>query len=279
MVSRRLIVIKSCGWAAIGCSLLLFVLVFKGIGPDLTPFIAVCLLVSSILWWLKVVPAFCRRTRLEEGVRQYETAFKGGDQATGNEGILHVASLRLQPEPNRSVWLSEDDQTVGAVVGAYEMGRIWVTAIDSEERLVFQLRCANPGAWWHYGYKRKIRWVVAESDDERVVGVIELRPTFLGRFKWPISTDGDPKFGQVKAGVEWSRLMSVPAGAVGAFIIPNLKHHATVFMRNRPVCAVSWSGRETAVNFVPEECESAERKLAIGAAVLLANCPKYYRHA
>jgi hypothetical protein len=263
----------------LGSSLLLFVLSGYGIGPDSTPLFAVLLLVVGTLWWLKAVPAFRRQFELEEAARQHEAAFKGNHLTTGEERLLRTASLRLDPELDRLVWLSEDNQAIGSVVGTHEMGRLWVTAIDSDERVLLQLRCANPGAWYHYGYKRKVRWSLAESDEQRTIGVIELRPTFLGRFKWPIMTETDPEFGQVKAGVEWARIMVAPAGSVGAAVLPNLKHHATVFMRSRPVCAVSWSRRSVALTFAHGDWEPVERKLAIGAAVLLACCPSYYRNA
>jgi hypothetical protein len=279
MASRKLTAVKCCGWVMIGTSVLLFALSYRGIGPDSAPLIAVLLLVVGILWWLKAVPAFRRQFGLEEAAMQHEAAFRGNHRATGDERILRAASLRLEPELNRSVWLSEDNEVVGTAVGTHEMGRIWVTAIDSDEHVLLQLRCASPGAWYHYGYKRRVRWSVAESDNERTIGVIELRPTFLGRFKWPIATETNPEFGQVKAGVEWSRIMVGSAGAVAAAVTPNLEHHATVFMRSRAACAISWSNRSAALTFVHGECEPAERKLAIGAAVLLACCPNYYRHA
>jgi hypothetical protein len=279
MASRKLTAINCSGWVLLGSSLLAFALSYYRVGPDWMPLIAVTLLVIGIIWWLKAVPAFRRQFRLDEAARQHEATFTGDYHATGDEGILRATSLRLEPQSNRSVWLSDDNKVVGSVVGTHEMGRIWVTAIDSDERVLLQLRCANPGAWYHYGYKRKVRWLVAESNYERTVGVIELRPTFLGRFKWPITTEMDPKFGQVKAGVEWSRMMVGPAGALVAAVIPNLEHHATVFMRSRPVCAISWSGRSAVLTFVHGEWEISERQLAIGAAVLVACCPNYYRHA
>lgn len=279
MASRKLTVIKCIGWVLLGSSLLAFALSYHGIGSDWMPLIAVSLVVIDILWWLKAVPAFSRQFRLEEATRQYEIAFRGNLNATDDEEILRATSLRLEPESDRSVWLSEDNVVIGSVVGTHEMGRIWVTAIDSDERVLLQLRCANPGAWYHYGYKRKVRWSVAELNDERTIGVIELHPAFLGRFKWPITTETNSTFGQVKAGVEWSRMMVAPAGALAAAVIPNLKHHATVFMRSRPVCAISWSSQSAVLTFVHGELELDERQLAIGAAVLLACCPKYYRHA
>jgi len=279
MASRKLTAIKCCGWVMLGSSLLVFALSYYGIGPDFAPLIAVFLLVVGILWWLKVVPKFRRQFGLEDAARQHEAAFRQIYHATGDERILRTDSLRLEPESNRSVWLSEDNEAIGSVVGTHEMGRIWITSTDSGERVLLRLRCANPGAWYHYGYKRKVRWLVAESDDERAIGVVELRPTFLGRFKWPIVTETDPEFGQVKAGVEWSRIMVGPAGAVVAAVMPNMEHHATVFIRSRPVCAISWSGRSAALTFVHGEWELAEKELAIGAAVLLACCPNYYRYA
>ena len=63
--------------------------------------------------------------------------------------------------------------------------------MDSDERLLVKLRCADPAAWYRYGYKRRLRWFVTELDAERTVGIIELRPTFLGRFRWPIATETD----------------------------------------------------------------------------------------
>jgi hypothetical protein len=152
-----------------------------------------------------------------------------------------------------------------------------------EERILragsLQLRCADPGAWYHYGYKRSVRWSVAESEEGEILGAIELRPTFLGRFTWPIKTEASRDFGHVKAGVEWSRLLAAPAGAVAAAAIPNFDHHATVSVQSRPVCAISWSGRSVALTFASGEWTPADRKLAIGAAVLLGCCPNYYRHA
>jgi hypothetical protein len=258
-------------------------------------------LVIGILWWLKAVPSFSRQFGREETARQYETVIRKKSRATGNERILRAEYLRLEPKSNRSntlllplkgedsqqfepklncsVFLSKDNETIGSVVGTYEMGRIWVTATDSDERVLFQLQCANPGAWYRYGYKRKVRWLVAESDGGQAIGVIELRPTFLGRFKWRIGKGTESKFGQVKAGVEWSRIMVAPAGALAAAIIPNLEHHATVSMRSNPMCAASWSGQSAVLTFVHGEWDIAERKLAMGVAVLLACCPNYYRHA
>lgn len=279
MAQGKLTAIKCCGWAMLGSSLLLFVLSYYSIGPDWTPLIAVLFFVIGILWWMKAVPAFRRQFELEEAARLHEAALREKHRATGDERILQAASLRLEPEVDRSVWLCKDDRIVGSVVGTHEMGRIWVTAVDSDERVLLLLQCASPVAWYHYGYKRKVRWSLAESDGTPAIGVIELRPTFLGRFKWPIVTEADPGFGQVRAGVEWSRMMVAPAGAVAATIIPNLEHHATVTMRSRSVCAISRSSRSVALTFVPGEWEPVERKLAIGAAALLARCPNYYRHA
>ena len=279
MASRKLIVVKHSGWVMIASSLLLFAMGLYGILPDPALFIAVLLFVVGILWRLKAVPRLCRQFESEDAARQRQATLSKCPRATGDERILRAASLRLEPESNRLVWLSEDSQVIGSVVGTHEMGRIWATAIDSDERVLLKLRCANPGAWYRYGYKRKVKWSVDESDDGRTIGVIELRPTFLGRFKWAIRTEEDPAFGQVEAGVDWSRLMVAPGGAVVAAIVPNLEHHATVLMQSRPVCAISWAGRSAAINFAPGELEPAERKLAIGAAVLLACCPNYYRHA
>jgi hypothetical protein len=228
---------------------------------------------------LKVVPVFSKQCACEEAAKRFIATFKGYGPATDEERILHTESLRLKPESNRSVWLSKENSSIGSVVGTHEMGRIWVTANDSGERLLFQLRCANPGAWYRYGYKRKVSWLVSESDDGGSLGVIELRPTFLGRFRWPIKTETEPEFGQVKAGVEWSRIMVGPAGALAAAVAPHLEHHATLSVRSIPLCAISWSGRSAALTFANGEWDLTQRKLAIAAAVLLACCPNYYRHA
>jgi hypothetical protein len=267
-----------CGWVLLGCSVPIFVLAYYDIGPGWLPLSAVALLVVGILWQVKASPAFRTQFRLEEAAKNYEAVLREKGRASGDERILQANALRLEPESDRSVWLSQDDETIGSVVGTYAMGRIWITALDSDETTMLQLRCANPGAWYHYGYKRKVRWSVADSDGEKQIGVIELRPTFLGRFRWRIRTETDAEFGQVKAGVEWSRMVVGLGGAVTAAIIPNLAHHATVFMQSQPVCAVSWSGCSAALTFGPEKWQPAERKLAIATAVLLACCPDYYRH-
>jgi hypothetical protein len=279
MASHKLRRIKCIGSVLLGLSLLVFVLSYYGVGPDWSPLIAVSLLVIGALWWLKVVPAFSRQFSLEEAVQQYESAIQGKHHVTGDERILRATSLRLEPESDRSVWLSEGNEAIGSVVGTYEMGRLWVTAIDSEESVWLQMRCTNPGAWYRYGYKRKVKWSVAQPHTERLVGIIELRPTFLGRFRWSIATETDPAFGSVKAGAEWSRMVVAPGGALAAALIPNLDHHATVFIQSRPVCAISWSRQSAALTFVYDEWELGVRQLAIGAAILLACCPKYYRNA
>ena len=238
MASRKLTAVKYGGWVLFGVGLLVLLLGCCGIGPEWEILIGVALLVISSLWWVKVAPALSRQFRSEEAATQRAAALAGSYHPKGDEEILRASSLRLEPESDRSVWLSRGNKVIGGVIGTHEMGRIWVTVIGSDERVLLQLRCANPGAWYRYGYKRKVRWLVADSSDERTIGVIELRPTFLGRFKWPIRTETDPAFGQVKAGVEWSRMMVGPTGALVAAVMPNLEHHATVFMRSRPVCAV-----------------------------------------
>jgi hypothetical protein len=279
MASRKLTAVKYTGWVLLGLGLLLLLLGCCGIGPEWEILIGVALLVISVLWWLKAAPALCRQFRSEEAALERVAALAGDYHATGDEEILRAPSLRLEPKSDRSLWLSPGNKMIGGVVGTYEMGRIWVTVIGSDERVLLQLQCANPGAWYRYGYKRKVRWLVANSSDEQTIGTIELRPTFLGRFKWPIRTATDSAFGEVTAGVEWSRLMVAPAGALGAAVIPNLEHHATVFIRSCPVCAVSWSGRSAVLTFVAKEWNLGERQLALGAAVLLTCCPNYYRHA
>ncbi|MEN6452463.1 MAG: hypothetical protein ABFC96_18395, partial [Thermoguttaceae bacterium] len=233
----------------------------------------------SFLWWLKAAPALIAKFRLEEAVRQRMAVLTSNCHPTGNEEMLRAPSLRLKPDSDRLVWLSENDRVVGSVIGTHEMGQIWVTAIDPDDRALLQLRCANPGAWYHYGYKRRVRWAVAESNGERTIGVIELRPTFLGRFKWLIRTEKDPEYGQVKAGVEWWRMMIAPLGALAVAVIPNMEHHATVDIQSRRVCAVSWAGRTAALTFSDGNWNLDERQLALGVAVLLACCPNYYRHA
>jgi hypothetical protein len=279
MGSRKLAATYIFGWSMLGASALSFAFLYYGIGPDWTPLVAVFLLVAGILWWLKAVPTSRIKFAIEDAAKENEAAYRRSLVVTGDESILRAAVLRLNWEWDRWAWLSEDHRMIGSVVGTHASGRIWVTAIDSDERVLLQLRCARPGAWYHYGYKRKLKWSVCDPDGDQTIGVIELRPTFLGRFKWPIRTEAAPDFGQVKAGVEWSRFMVVPAGALVAAVIPNLKHHATVSMRSRTVCAISWSARSAALTFAPGEWEPDQRKLAIGAASLLACCPKYYRHA
>ncbi len=178
MTSGKFTAIKCCGWMMPVSSIMLFTLSYYGVGPDWLLLIAVLLLVVGVLWWLQVVPAFHRQFKLEETARQYEVSFNEDYRVTGDERLLRTTSLRLKPESNRSVWLTEDNEAIGSVVGTHEMGRIWVTTIDSNERLLLRLQCANPGAWYRYGYKRKVRWLVKESDSEQAIGLIELRPTF-----------------------------------------------------------------------------------------------------
>jgi hypothetical protein len=279
MASGKLTAAKYCGWVLLGSSMLFFVLSYYGMGPDCAPLLVIPFLIVGILWWWKVVPAFRRQCILEQAAMRYEATLRTDHVATGDERILRAASLRLVPGVNRWDWLTDDGVAVGSVVGTHEMGRLCVAAVNSDEFVLLRLRCARPGAWYHYGYKRRVRWTVVEPHDERTIGSIVLRPTFLGRFKWPIVTESDPKFGEVKAGVEWSRIPMGLGGAITAAIIPNMKHHATVFMRSRPVCVVSWLGESAAVTFAQGEFELTERKLAIAVAVLLACCPDYYRHA
>ena len=278
-MSRKLTAVNLSGLLLFGSSLLVFALSYYGIGPDWSPLIAVSLFVLGIFWQWRAVPVLRRQFILEEAAKHYESAFQASNHVTGGEKILRGTLLRLEPESTRSVWLSEDNEVIGSVVGTYETGQIWVAAIDSDERVLLHLRCVNPGAWYRYGYKRKVRWSIAESNSGGVLGTIELHTTFLGRFTWPIATETDPKFGQVKAGVEWSRIMAAPAGALATAVIPKLEHHATVSMRSRPLCAVSWSGHSTAVTFAAGESGLVERQFAIAAAVLLSCCPNYYRHA
>jgi hypothetical protein len=275
----RLTAVKLCGCLILAASFLFFMRCFFLRGSDISPLLAVALLVIGVFWWLKAVPRFSRQFAREDAAKRFVAKFKGYGRATGEEKILHTDSLRLRPEPNRFVWLTDDDRILGSVVGTHEMGRIWVTANDSGEHLLFQLSCKNPGAWYHYGYRRKVRWFVSEWEDGEIAGEIELRPTFLGRFKWPIRTKTEPEFGQVKAGVEWRRILVGPAGALAAAVAPNLEHHGTVFICSAPLCAISWSGRSAALTFANGEWDLTQRKLAIAAAVLLAFCPNYYRHA
>jgi hypothetical protein len=267
------------GWILLGCSVPLFALSYYGIGPDKLPLLAIAFLVVGILWQLKAAPAFSRQMQCEETAKNYEAAFREQLRPVGDERLLRMKSLRLEPEADRLVWHSTKDEVIGSVVGAYEMGQFWIVSIDSREAALLQLRCGSPGAWYRYGYKRRVRWCVAEADGKRQIGVVELRPTFLGRFRWRVLTEADTDFGQVKAGVEWSRMVVGLGGAATAAIIPNLKHHATLSLNSRPVCAISWAGHTAALTFGPGKWEPNERKLAIAVAVLLACCPNYYRHA
>jgi hypothetical protein len=280
MGSHKLKAVKYGGWVSLGVGLLLLSLGCCGIGPEREIVVGVALIVISVLWLLRAAPVLRRQLRYEEAVTQRLATLAGKSHAAGDkEKILRTASLRLESKPGGLVWLSPADKVIGGVIGVYEMGRLWVTVIGSDERALLELRCANPGAWYQYGYKRKVRWSVVDSTNETTVGEIELRPTFLGRFKWPIRAGKEPEFGEVKAGVEWSRLAIAPAGAMGAAIAPNLEHHATVCLQSCPVCAISWSGHSAALTFVDREWNLRERQLALAVAVLLACCPNYYRNA
>ncbi|MFZ1932380.1 MAG: hypothetical protein WBL72_02605 [Thermoguttaceae bacterium] len=257
---------------------MMFAFTYYGAVSDKAPIIAVFLLVIGILWWLKVVPAIREKVQPEESAKRYEADSHHGTAPKGDERLLHARSFRLEPGTERSELLSENGEVIGTMIGTHETGRIWIIAVDSCEAPVLHLRCKNPGAWWHYGYKRRVRWLVTEATGERQIGIVELRPTFLGRFRWRIETETDPEFGQVKAGVEWSRL-AVGLGGATTAMLPSLGHHATVFMRSRPVCALSWSGRSAALTFGPEKWEPVERKLALATVALVALCPNYYKHA
>ena len=140
MASRKLTAIKYSGLVLFGSSLIVFAMSYYSVGPDWVPLIAVSLFVIGVVWQLRAVPAFRRQFSLEEAARQYESAFQASHRVTGKERIVRGASLRLEPKSNRSVWLSEDNEVIGGVVGTHEMGRIWVTAIDSDERVLLQLR-------------------------------------------------------------------------------------------------------------------------------------------
>jgi hypothetical protein len=285
-------------WGVLAVSVVLLGCTLRSIGPDWFATLGLFLLICGA-YGFGVTSSLVQRREREQLARNREESLKDTPGATGQEELLQSRDLRLDIRDTEAALSSAANADIGFVVGAHEAGALTIFARSGEDRGVLSMTCDSRSLWYHYGYKKRLRWGITDCrEGSALIGAIEVRPAFLGRMRWRVFDEKNIQIGCLKAAVEWRNILQVLGLAAveetcGALVKSGLAviatkfgdskkisgHSGSLWIGAKPICAMTWSDDAVALSFVGEEPTLYQRKIAASVAALLAYSPDYYKRA